>query len=69
MQGHRTTSTLLELLDSHVRPGVTEAEFRKLFVQCKCEYFFTKRAYRGHACSKAVIDLTEEEVIDLTDDN
>jgi hypothetical protein len=31
-QGHRTTSTLLELLDSRVRPGVTEAEFRKLFV-------------------------------------
>jgi hypothetical protein len=29
-------SNLLELLDAHGRPGVTEAEFKTLFVKCEC---------------------------------
>jgi hypothetical protein len=72
IQGRRGVSNLLELLDSRVRPGVTETEFRHLFVECACKHIFTRRAYRDHACAKEVIDLTgdemelTEDVIDLT---
>jgi hypothetical protein len=62
-------SNLLELLDSRVRPGVTEAEFRTLFVKCDCGYLFTRRAFKDHACAGASINLTQEEVIDLTAEN
>jgi hypothetical protein len=53
---------LLELLDSRVRPGITEVEFKHLFVKCACGNFFTKRACREHTCSKEVIDLTGDDL-------
>jgi hypothetical protein len=62
LAGRRVTSNLLELLDSRVRPGITEDEFKHLFVQCSCGNFFTKRACREHACLKEVIDLTGDDV-------
>jgi len=43
-------SVLLKLLDSRVRPGVTEAEFQGLFVKCACGLYFTRRAFRDHIC-------------------
>lgn len=61
-------SFLLELLDSRVRPGITENEFKYLFVRCACGEFFTRRAHRDHACSSRVLDLTGD-VIDLTGDD
>lgn len=73
--GRRGQSGLLELLDSRVRPGITEDEFKYLFVRCACGGFFTRRAHRDHACPSQVHDLTEsvidlnESVIDLTGDD
>jgi hypothetical protein len=68
-------SALLKLLqlDAAVRPGLTQAHFRSLFVRCTCGLIMTRRAYCAHYCVKEpeVIDLTdiddsETEVIDLT---
>lgn len=56
--GRQVTSTLLELLDSRVRPGVTDDEFQRLFARCECGLISTKRAFRDHSCTKEVIDLT-----------
>ena len=65
IEGRRNVSNLLELLDSRVRPGVTEIEFRRLFVKCECGLILTKRAFNDHVCSREVVDLTDD-VIDLT---
>jgi hypothetical protein len=65
IEGRRNVSNLLELLDSRVRPGVTEIEFRRLFVKCECGLILTKRAFNDHACSREVVDLTDD-IIDLT---
>jgi hypothetical protein len=49
---YRRVSNLLDLLDAHVRPGVTEAEFKTLFVKCEeCRLILTRRAYRRHICN------------------
>ena len=69
IEGHRGALSILERLYSHIRPGVTVAEFKRLFVQCTtCEEVFTLRALRYHQCSMVpeIIDLTEDEIIDLT---
>jgi hypothetical protein len=66
--GRRATSTLLELLDSRVRPGVTDDEFQALFVRCECGLILTRRAFRDHNCSKEVIDLTGEDTDPVGDD-
>ena len=69
IEGRRGVSSLLERLDSRIRPGVKVAEFKGLFVQCAtCERIFTGRALTHHQCQMApeIIDLTEDEVIDLT---
>jgi hypothetical protein len=71
IEGRRGVSSLLERLDSRIRPGVTVAEFKGLFVQCTtCEEFFTRRAFRYHQCPMVleIIDQTEDEIIDLTED-
>lgn len=74
----RGVSSLLERLDSRIRPGLKVAEFKRLFVQCAaCEEVVTGRAFRHHQCQIAldiidltdkdeVVDLAEDEVIDLT---
>lgn len=67
-RGRGGQSSLLELLDSRVRPGITENEFKYLFVRCACGEFFTRRAHGDHACASRVIDLTDD-VIDLTGDD
>jgi hypothetical protein len=54
-------------LDSPVRPGITVAEFRRLFVGCRCGLITTRAAFGEHVCLTEVIDLTKViEVIDLT---
>jgi hypothetical protein len=62
IKGYKSITNLLELLDSRVGAGVTEVEFRRLFVRCDCGHIFTKRAFRTHACTRGneVIDLTED---------
>jgi hypothetical protein len=49
--GHNSISNLLELLDAHVRPGVTEDEFKTLFVKCECQLILTHRAHKRHVCN------------------
>jgi hypothetical protein len=66
--GRRSISNLLELLDSRVRPGLTGDEFGHLFVRCECGLILTRRAFRGHGCSKEVIDLTGEDTDPAGDD-
>ena len=66
--GRKPTSTLLELLDSRVRPGVTEKEFGNLFVRCECGLILTRRAFREHGCPKEVVDLTGEDTDPAGDD-
>jgi hypothetical protein len=57
--GRRTTSDLLELLDSRASSGVTTDEFKRLVVRCtNCRSFTTRRAFRNHTCQQEVIDLT-----------
>jgi hypothetical protein len=63
--GRGTFSVLLKLLDSRVRPGVTEAEFEQLFVQCECGCFCTRRAFENHACDEE--KMAANEMIDLTE--
>lgn len=51
VNGRNSVSNLLELLDARVRPGVTEGEFKSLFVKCDhCRLILTRRAYRRHVC-------------------
>jgi hypothetical protein len=58
-------SALLKLLqlDAAVRPSLTQAHFRSLFVKCICGLIMTRRGYHAHYCVK------ETEVIDLMDVN
>src|SRR5882762_2915237 len=82
----KATETALDRLirlDSWVRPGLSETEFRALFAKCKCGLITTRRVFTDHTCIQValpsvVIDLTgsgslEPEVggmvIDLTSDS
>ncbi|KAI0038237.1 hypothetical protein FA95DRAFT_1684707 [Auriscalpium vulgare] len=58
-------------LDEFVDGGLSDREFRELFVQCQvCRRWVTERVYRSYHTNFCVIDLTNEaeecEVIDLT---
>ena len=52
------TGELFEQLDAWVKPGITGAQFRKLFYQCECGIIMTQRAFHTHKCLE-VIDLTQ----------
>jgi hypothetical protein len=70
-------------LDSQTRPGLSEAEFNRLFAKCDCGLIMTCRVFRNHVCAvvrgpTAVIDLTQDDhgsddtsriIIDLTADS
>ena len=74
-----TTLDQLYKLDSWLSPGLSEVEFRSLFVKCRsCGLVMTRRVRKQHACAvirrdpPAIIDLTMDSprtIIDLTDDN
>ena len=53
------TGELFEQLDARVKPGITGAQFRKLFYQCECGIITTQRAFHTHKCLE-VIDLTQD---------
>lgn len=55
----KSMGELFEQLDARVKPGITTAQFRKLFNQCECGIITTRRAFRTHECLE-VIDLTQE---------
>ncbi|KAJ6464219.1 hypothetical protein DFH09DRAFT_1488997 [Mycena vulgaris] len=59
---------MLMQLDASSNPGLTEAQFRKLFVRCSsCKLFTTISAFEDHNCrptstlSTEIIDLTSED--------
>lgn len=53
-------------LNSRERPGLRQREFNSLFCQCgACRLIMTKQAFSRHNCPD-IIDLTKDEVIDLT---
>lgn len=60
-----TAFNQLMRLDSWNGAGLTQAEFRNLFVQCSCGLLMTRRAFRGHGCVQSVIQKAEP-VVDLT---
>jgi hypothetical protein len=69
-------SRLIKLNSSNT-PGLTVAEFRVLFVKCRCGLITTKRVFRNHTC-QVIIDLTDDNaedsvstpiLIDLTGDD
>jgi hypothetical protein len=53
-----TQTELLERLDSDRRPGITEAQFRRLFAKCKCGMVTTRRVFKNHAC---IIDISDDD--------
>lgn len=76
--GSHTTSDRLLRLDSWASPGLSEADFRRLFAMCHCGIITTRRVFRGHICAfkpaPVIIDLTVDAdegpvIIDLTGDS
>jgi hypothetical protein len=71
----------LARLNSKIRPGLSEDEFRRLFAKCRCGLIMTQHVFRVHNCAPVVpvvIDLTADNrdstasvpiVIDLTGDS
>ena len=55
----KSMGELIGQLDARVKPGITGAQFRKLFYQCQCGIITTRRAFLMHECLD-VIDLTED---------
>lgn len=47
-----TTIDLLLRLDCWVQPGLTEDQFKGLFVKCRCGVVTTRRAFIHHMCAK-----------------
>jgi hypothetical protein len=55
----RNEAEMIRQLDSGMQPGLTDVEFRSLFVKCNvCGLISTRRAVNEHGCRHEVIDLT-----------
>ncbi len=80
-QGTPSPFDQLLKLDSVSRPGLSELEFRDLFVRCHCGKITTRRVFKEHICAiiphvpaSAFVDLTgsssvssdDKPLIDLT---
>ncbi|KAJ7194418.1 hypothetical protein GGX14DRAFT_678963 [Mycena pura] len=67
----KTTFDLLLKLDDCDQPGLTETQFRNLFVKCSnCHLFTTKSAFVDHHCRTLLpIAPQSTEIIDLTLDD
>jgi hypothetical protein len=50
---------MIAKLDARERPGICEAEFKKLFCRCECGLYMTRRVFMAHSCLNEVIDLTD----------
>ena len=60
----------LILLDSCTRPGLSKAEFNRLFAKCRCGLVTTRRVFRMHICTTgATMAQNPPVVIDLTADD
>ena len=78
-----TVLDCLMRLNSIDKPGLSEAEFKRLFALCRCGLIMTQQVFEGHTCRPVpvIIDLTSDEsedsagtesdpiIIDLTGDS
>jgi len=57
----RTDWRRFQELDSMVRPGLSEREFRNLFAKCgTCGLITTHQVFSFHNCWSRAVDLTDE---------
>jgi len=61
-------------LDSLARPGLSSAQFIKLFAKCACGLIMTRRVFREHECAQttiqaALIPPVNNVIIDLTSES
>ena len=58
---NRQRKPLLRLLqlNSPIRPGLSEKDFRSLFVKCTCGLVMTKGAFHSHYCTVEDVDVIE----------
>lgn len=58
-------------LDAVVSPGITQAQFRRLFARCSdCGSVMTKRVFPGHECiEQTAANDTDSSVINLVSDD
>jgi hypothetical protein len=58
----RTVYDQLMKLYTWTKPGLTEEEFRELFVKCECGLIMTVKVFDDHECRVIkVIDLTKDD--------
>ncbi|KAH7904121.1 hypothetical protein BJ138DRAFT_1119708 [Hygrophoropsis aurantiaca] len=57
---------LLMQLDSWNRPGLSVAEFKRLFKGCTCGLVMTARTFDSHECAKVLQPGEENILVDLT---
>jgi hypothetical protein len=51
-----------ERLDDLVKPGLSEAEFFRMFVQCACcGYIMTRIVYPAHECDEDALETDVDE--------
>jgi len=48
------------------RPGLSELEFRDLFVRCRCGKITTRRVFKEHICA-IIPHVSASAFVDLTD--
>jgi hypothetical protein len=65
---NRCQKPLLQLLqlDSAIRPGLSEVDFRALFAKCGCGLIMTRKAFGSHYCATRTW-IEPGEIIEITD--
>jgi hypothetical protein len=59
---------MLSQLNSYIRPGLSERDFRALFVKCVCGLIMTRKSFKYHYCvDDGLRDRAEPEIIEITD--
>lgn len=48
-------------LDTRIRPGLSAADFYRMFTRCRCGLIMTRHAFRWHPCQFTIIELTSSE--------
>jgi hypothetical protein len=67
---NRRQKPLLQLLqlDSAVRPGLSEVDFRALFAKCGCGLIMTRKAFGSHYCATQRSGIEPRaDIIEITD--
>lgn len=62
------TMVLLLQLNSAIRPGLSESDFKNLFTRCICGLIMTRKAFKNHYCVTENLSAPDE-VIEITDNS